>query len=514
VTFSRDALLHQSNLSYADSFSDGNNSRNTFAYPTTATDPGGFNSLVQYNFDFGAVTRTQGPPPAGQTQGRIQSILYDAAARVQRVTTVNNGGYIRYTYGPYYQESFATVNNIADEAYAAAVFDGLGRTVATARNHPGSVGGYSGQLTVYDLMGRVMKQSNPTETSAIAPSWVATGDDAPQNGGYGWLYTQQTYDWNSRPLRTTHPDTTYREASYGGCGCAGGEVVTLTDEGTIDGGVAKRRQQKIYADVLGRTIKVEVLNWAGGSVYSATVNTYNVRDQVTQVRQYAGAEGSGTYQDTVTTYDGFGRLKTRHVPEQNAGTSTVWDYYADDTVQKVTDARGAWRSLTYNSRHLVTGVSFGAPTGSGITVPPAVGFGYDAAGNRTSMTDGGGITSYQLNQLSQITSETRSFAGLAGSFSLSYEYNLAGELKKLTDHTGMAINYGYNTAGRINGVSGSGNLYGGVSQYASAFAYRAWNGLKQVTDGSNHTASFMYNARMQTAQYQLSGGAVTQTFDY
>jgi hypothetical protein len=62
------------------------------------------------------------------------------------------------------------------------------------------------------------------------------------------------------PLVTTNTDGTTKEASYAGCGCAGGEVVTLTDEGTIDGGVAKRRQQKIYSDVLGRTVKTEILN--------------------------------------------------------------------------------------------------------------------------------------------------------------------------------------------------------------------------------------------------------------
>ena len=84
-----------------------------------------------------------------------------------------------------------------------------------------------------------------------------------------------------------------------------------------------------------------MLNWQGGSVYSATVNTYNVRDQVTQVRQYAGVEGSSTYQDTTMTYDGYGRLKTRHIPEQSTNANTVWDYNVDDTIQKITD--GAWR---------------------------------------------------------------------------------------------------------------------------------------------------------------------------
>jgi hypothetical protein len=129
---------------------------------------------------------------------------------------------------------------------------------------------------VYDVMGRNIKTSNPTETTGSGTpfQWNPSGDDA------NWIYSEQIYDWKGRPLRSTHPDTTYMEAAYTGCGCAGGEVVTITDEGTIDGGVEKRRQQKIYSDVLGRIVKTEILNWAGGSVYSATVNTYNVRDQL------------------------------------------------------------------------------------------------------------------------------------------------------------------------------------------------------------------------------------------
>ena len=120
--------------------------------------------------------------------------------------------------------------------------------------------------------------------------------------------------------------------------------------------MTKRRQQKIYSDVLGRTVKTEILNWQGGSVYSATVNTYNARDQVTQVRQYAGLEGSSTYQDTTTTYDGYGRVKTRHMPEQSTNASTTWEYNSDSTIQKVTDGRGAATNYSYNNRHLLTGV--------------------------------------------------------------------------------------------------------------------------------------------------------------
>lgn len=281
------------------------------------------------------------------------------------------------------------------------------------------------------------------------------GDDA----SAGWIYTEQTYDWKGRPLMTTNPsmtsnplETTTKQISYTGCGCAGGEVVTITDEGVIDPtGALKKRQQKFYSDVLGRTFKTEILNWdgagangTGGTIYAATTLTYNVRDQVTLERRFAGPTSSATSQDTTMSYDGFGRLQTQHLPEQqvdrNNGASTdhtTWNYNNDDTVQSVTDARGVSTTFTYNARHLVTGSTFnsaGIPSGSNVVPTTSMAFGYDAAGNRISMSAGSGAVNYHYDQLSRMDWEERSFAGLpnAGVFRLSYEYNLAGILKKVT----------------------------------------------------------------------------------
>jgi YD repeat-containing protein len=519
VVATHDPLNHGVTISYVDSFSDGIG-RNTLAYPTSVTDPDGYSATAQYNFDFGAVTQKQTPQPntTANLPGPVQTIAYDLLGRTDRVTNLVNNAYTRFVY-PASQnrvDTYATIQDYAGEAHSFKITDGYGRVIASAADHPGSTGGFSGQLIYYDTMGRVIKQSNPTETSASSTSgspydWPDTGDDSTTNGGFGWVYTQQTYDWKGRPLVTTNTDNTTKSASYGGCGCAGGEVVTLTDEGTIDGGVAKRRQQKIYSDVLGRTVKTDVLNWEGGSVYSTTVNTYSVLDQVTLVRQFQGADTSGTYQDTTMTYDGYGRLLTKHVPEQNAGTATIYAYNTDDSVQSVTDARGASATYSYNGRHLVTGISYSAP--AGITPTSNVTFGYDAAGNRTSMTDGLGSVSYAYNDLSRMTSETRSFTSV-GTFALSYDYNLAGELKKITDSTNMTINYGYDSSGRLNGVTGSDNLVGGVSNYASGFAYRAWGGLKTMTDGTSHTCSLLYNSRLQPTHFDISGGVANQNYDY
>jgi YD repeat-containing protein len=519
-----DPLSHPITVSYADSFSDGNNSRNTVAYPKTVTNADGYSSTVTYNFDFGAVTSKQTPQPntTENVAGPVQTFSYDSAGRMEKVTATTNNAYTRYVYGPNYVLSLSTVNNIADEAYSNSVFDGMGRVVVVARNHPGSTGGYSAANTIYDVMGRAVKQSNPTETNS---AWAPAGDDAA-----GWRYTEQTHDWKGRPLITTNTDGTRKQAYYSGCGCAGGGVVTLTEEGTevdIDPGsginnVTKKRQQKIYSDVLGRTVKTEMLNWdgpgdfgTGGSPFAETINTYNARDQVTRVRQFDVAQGTvpsdpndfscptGSCQQTTMSYDGYGRLKTKHVPEQDADTATTYNYNSDDTVSSFVDARGASQTFTYNARSLVTGITYSAPSGVTATAPLSVS--YDAAGNRISLSDGSGTCTYNYDQLSRTTSETHIFNGLSGSYPLSYEYNLAGELKKITDSTNSTIDYNYDLSGRIGSVAAENNLYGGVAQYASGFAYRAWGGIKGLTYGNGYTLGVSYNARLQITQFEVTG---------
>ncbi|HYR74761.1 MAG TPA: S8 family serine peptidase [Pyrinomonadaceae bacterium] len=453
-----------STVSYADSYSDNAN-RNTFAYPTTVTDADNFVSTAQYNYDFGAVTRTQDP------KGAVQNITYDSVARLDRVTNAVNNAYMRYVYGPTYVQSFSSVTTVTDDAYAISVFDGAGRSMGTVTNHPGSAGGYSMVNLIYDQMGRVVKRSNPTE---INSAWVPSGDDAS-----GMLYTQQTYDWKGRPLLTTNPDGTTRELTYGGCGCAGGEVTTMRDE--------NGRRRKFTKDVLGRLKQVDELNW-DQSVYSTTTYAYNARDQITGTSQ-AGQPRS-------FVYDGHGRLQTRTTPEQGP---TSYTYFADDAVQTITDARGATTTLAYNNRHLPTSITYGVP--AGVAATANVSFGYDAAGNRTSMTDGLGSVSYSYNTLSQLTSETRTFTGV-GSFALSYAYNLVGELNSITNPWSTQIGYNYDTVGRPTAVTGSG--YGGVSSYVGSMAYRAF-GLKQMAYGNSRTLSLQYDNRLRLTQWDLPG---------
>ncbi|HYJ86711.1 MAG TPA: S8 family serine peptidase [Pyrinomonadaceae bacterium] len=465
--FTADGLGHETRYGYADSFSDGVN-RATFAYATSTTDGGGFSSTAQYNYDFGAVTRTQDP------KGAVQTITYDSAARTSRVTSTFNSAYTRWVYptAMNYVQQFSTIQGGAGEAYSAQFLDGWGKVRASVSDNPGSAGGFSATHVMYDAMGRVVQQSNPTE---ISEGWATVGDDAA-----GWVWTNQSYDWKGRPLVTTNADSSTTEASYGGCGCAGGEVMTVRDE--------RGRRRKITKDVLGRLKQVDELNW-DQSIYSTTAYTYNAGDQITSINQ------GGQIRSFV--FDGHGRLLSRTTPEQGA---TNYTYLGDDNVQTITDARGAAATFSYNNRGLATNITYGTP--GGVAATPNVSFDYDAAGNRTSMTDGLGSVSYAYNTLSQMTSETRTFTGLGSSYTLSYAYNLAGELTSITNPWSAQVGYSYDKIGRPTAITGAG--YYGVGSYINSIAYRAF-GMKQMASGNGRTLSVQYDNRMRATRWDIPG---------
>jgi YD repeat-containing protein len=487
-----DPANHTTTLNYGDSFSDST-FHNAYAYPGIMTDADSYSSYVQYNYDFGAKTRTEGPPPAGQSVGAIQYFYYDGARRLYEIYDGNTGGATYFGYGPNYSQTWASVNSLYDN-YSLRYFDGFGRETVSLSYHP-STGTYGTQLTYYDVMGRVSQQSNPTE---MYGNWSPSADEAG-----GWIYSYQTYDWKGRPLVTTNQDGTQKYASYNSCGCAGSEVVTLTDE--------RGKQQRVYSDVLGRQYKAEVLNW-NSTVYSTTESFLNVRDQAYLVRRTDNATGG--YQDANLSYDGYGRLQSKHDPQQNSGTNTTFVYNNDDTVYSVTDARGASATYGYNNRHRVTSTSYSAP--AGISIPSAASFGYDAAGNRTSMNDGSGTMSYGYDSLSRMTSETKTFNGLGGSFTISYGYNLASEVTSVTDqHSGTSFSNAYDGNGRVNSVSGSG--YGGAfTQFASQIAYRAFGAPKLFAYGNNTSISIGYDSRGSATSFtaNFSGYYYGSTYQY
>jgi hypothetical protein len=479
VIFTRDPEGHQTTISYTDSFSDTGSHPATFAYPTTVTDADGYASSTQYDYYLGAVSRTVDP------KGATAVNLYDAAGRIDRIYNTFNGAFNQYHYGPRYVVTYTSVRDLQTPVYAISVTNGLGQVYASAQDAPvpGEIEPhYSAQYLIYDVMGRVVQQSRPTE---IRGGWYPSGDDAA-----GWVMSLQTYDWKGRPRVKTNPDGTTTEAIYGGCGCAGGEVIETRDE--------IGRRQRATSDPLGRVIRTEVLN-SNGATYSTATTTYNALDQVTRLRQYQGTEGSGLYQETLMTYDGYARLASRKLPQQTS--ATTYTYYADDLLQSRTDARGATATYSYNGRHLPTSSSYRMAGSADIDVA----YGYDEVGNRTRMADASGISDYHYDQLSRMDWEKRTVNGITGAnniFQISYGYDLGGNLTSVTYPFNAALSYSRDHTGRVTDVTANG--FGNTSQFASDLRYRAWGALKSMTYGSSLSLSLDYDGRLRPTSSRLS----------
>jgi YD repeat-containing protein len=124
------------------------------------------------------------------------------------------------------------------------------------------------------------------------------------------------------------------------------------------------------------------------------------------------------------------------------------------------------------------------------------------------MTDGFGTVDYTYNQLSALNYETRTFSDPNNSSingiikTLGYDYNLAGELKTLTDPSGSIVTYTNDNAGRVTRVDGSG--YGNFSWFASNIQYRAWGGLKHLGYQNNVSLDQQHDGRMRLTRYALS----------
>ncbi|MFN2452985.1 MAG: RHS repeat-associated core domain-containing protein [Pyrinomonadaceae bacterium] len=90
-----------------------------------------------------------------------------------------------------------------------------------------------------------------------------------------------------------------------------------------------------------------------------------------------------------------------------------------------------------------------------------------------------------------------------GSYTLSYAYNLAGELTQLTNPWTGTLTYGHDLGGRTTSVTGSG--WGGVTTYASNLRYRAWGGVKQVSYGNGRQLNVGYDNRLRTTLWDVAG---------
>jgi YD repeat-containing protein len=412
------------------------------------------------------------------------------------------------------------VGDSSDEVLTESWTDGAGR-VRQARtphtfNTNGATATWAGTITEYDILGRVSRQSVPTEVDS---SWNAAGDDASR----GFLWTYQKYDWKGRVIRKINTDGDPNASdndsdifiSYQGCGCAGGQVTTIESERVPDsyaGSGTLRKKRTVEEDILGR-VKLDY-TWYLNDVYASTELKYNGRDQIVEKIEYSGgAESNNPHQNYTWSFDGHGRLVSQHRPEQRDSSNnlkyTTYAYNADDSISSITDARNAVTHYSYNSLGLVEEMSWSVPENSQIAVPTTVEFEFDNLGNRTHLTDGLGSVTYEYDSLSRMTAETRQFndtlsaAPLSNNrFKLEYTYGIGGQLSSYKDPYGFQVSYTQDRVGRFKTVNGT--LNNTTTQYVSNPGYRSWGALKHLENVNGVEMNTTYNNRLQPATYDLS----------
>ncbi len=527
-------------------------SQNAYAVPFKVTNPLGHTAYTQYDYYLGR------PIDAQDANGVKSSVYYNdalerptkgiqaigTAAAAQTLIVYNdsnsavNGNPARSITTISDKDTYQESNGGAG-LKGVVLYDGLGRTWRQASYEGNTGGGNTWLLTdiQFDAMGRAWKTSNPWRNS----------DPATTSSPSEWATTD--YDALSRVTKVTTPDTAAVKTAY-----SGNRVIVGDQAG-------KKRLTETNA--LGQLAKVweitspdsgEVQVTFTGSTTSDLNGTYNANltsysyDTLNNLTWVA--QGS---QRRWFAYDSLSRLIRARNPEQstysftpsvtvtagaesNSSWSTAYNYDAASNLQSKTDARNITTSYSYDALNRNTLMTYSSyPNGSyyverhydGLIANGIGRFHYDIAWNYRweKPTDNAAhhhnvVNSY--DPLGRPLSQTQNFYVIEGGagqwkpYSLGRTYDLAGNVKTQTYPSSRAVNYGYDTAGRLNsftgklgGITGPGNT---DVNYATGIQYNGYGLTSRETYGTNTPLylNLHYNNRLQMVDLRLGDSSADQ----
>jgi RHS repeat-associated protein len=223
-----------------------------------------------------------------------------------------------------------------------------------------------------------------------------------------------------------------------------------------------------------------------------TTYSYDANYRLTYVN-----ENSQGIQNVTYTYDALDRLVAR----DNDGGTTTYGYDSAGNVTSVTDPLSNTSTYSYDGQ----GRQLTAKDPLSHTTTSA----YNLAGWLTAVTDAdSNTTTYAYNADGWLTATTN-----PNSYTATYSYDAIGELTSVTDFNGRQTTYSYNRVGWRTGetwVSGS---------YAATYSYDNAGEMTAAAD-SNSTYTFTYYSNGQVHQSAVSYpglasmGTVTLTYSY
>ena len=471
---------------------DGNyshNSYNTYGELLSATSASGNTDSYAYNF-YGGVSQKTTPLGAFKyTTDSIGDVL-TATDPLGAVTTMayNNANFLNSVTDPL---SHATTYTLDAAGNVLTSTDPLNRVVTYAYNADGN------RISTTDAEGH-----KSTVTFDAADQKTATTDA----DGY-----KTTYAYGNNGLLSTVTD-------------AGGGVTSYSynaaEEKTQVNAVSRKT---VYSyDLDGRLLTTTS---PGGGI---TTSVYDADGEVTNVTDPDGNATTFTYDAAghrLTSTDPLGRVSTTtYTPDSRVATITQPDgstkqytYDGDGNTLTFVNADSIQTTYTYDSDDRL--ISKSEPGGL------VTGYTLDAAGNDTKMTrpDGSTIT-YAFDADNRVTSATPSGTG---STATSWVYGADGERTSMKDATGTT-SYTYDADGQVltvkNGAAqtvkyaydktGDVTTLTYPSTKAVTYAFDKAEEMTSVTDWSGNKTSFTWSADgMRASQVGADGVTDTRTYD-
>ncbi len=232
---------------------------------------------------------------------------------------------------------------------------------------------------------------------------------------------------------------------------------------------------------------------------AAVITTEYAHDAGGNVTRVTRAKGDGTYERaTDSAYDGRGLLRTETQysswPSTSGPLVTATTFDPAGSPLTVVDPLGQRTTYGYDALGQPTSVDYADPGTAD------VGYAYDADGNRTSMTDGTGTTTYVYDEADRLISVTS-----PGPKVLGYRYDLDGNRTKLIYPAGTAVTYAFDKADRM----------GSLADWASrsvVYTYWADGQVKTATNPNATVTSYAYDNDRRLVEIR-HGGTAGQVLD-
>ncbi len=420
----------------------------------TMTDP--LNAVWSYSYDNNNRLLTSNDP-----LNAVQSMVYDAAGNMTSSTDAN-GNTSSYSYNANNQLVSVTnaLNNTSSYSY-----DSNGNLI-TVTDGNGNITNYS-----YDSLNRITSSNNPLNQS-ISNSYDTAGNISNLTKADG-NSVSYSYDSMHRLTGITASGQSQASFSYD----SAGRRSSMTDN---------TGSTSYSYDSLNRINSVSKSGQNISYSYDPAGNLTNL--------SYPGSQ-SVSY-----SYDNENRLQSA---TENGNTSS-FSYDAAGRKTQETLANGVIGSYQYDSKGRLTNISH---VKDGITIASAA-YTYDSTVNPLTMTSTEGQTSYQYDDIYQLTN-----VSYPDNSSESFTYDSAGNRSSYN-----GISYIYDTANRLLQAGTDVYTYdqngNRITENAKQYQYDWNNRLTSITNG-DETTQFTYDGDgSRTNQAKIVSGATIEASSY